>query len=145
VSYQIVVGVDGSDNSAHALRWALDEARLRDGATITALFAWELPMVGVPGAFERDEIEREAKAMVAGQVASLIPDGDGGVQVDAVVAEGAPSASLIAACEQTNADLLVLGSRGREGFAGLLLGSVGQQCAAYAPCPVTIVKDKPTA
>ena len=119
----------------------LDEARLREGH-ITALFAWELPIVGIPGAFEAGEIEREAKELIVGQVAAVVPEGDGEVQVEPVVAQGAPSASLIAACEKLNADMLVLGSRGREGFSGLLLGSVGQQCAAYAPCPVTIVNEK---
>jgi nucleotide-binding universal stress UspA family protein len=140
VSYRIVVGVDGSENSTRALRWAVEEAQLRDGK-VTALFAWELPLIGVPGAFNRDHVEAEAKALVASQVASASADG----LVEAVVAQGDPSASLIAACQRTDADLLVLGSRGREGFSGLLLGSVGQECTAYAPCPVLIVKDKRSA
>ncbi len=55
-------------------------------------------------------------------------------------AQGDPSGSLITACERIGADLLVIGARGRGGFTGLLLGTVGQQCAAHAPCPVVIVK-----
>ena len=141
MSYKIIVGVDGTEHSTRALRWAVDEARLRDGA-ITAVFAWQLPLVGVPGAFEREEIEREAKAVITHQLAAIVPNGEQPVEVEALVAEGAPSASLIAACEQLDADLLVLGSHGHQSVGGLLLGSVGQQCAAYAPCPVMIVKEK---
>lgn len=137
MTYQIVVGMDGSEDSSRALRWAVDEARLRDGH-VTALLAWELPLIGVPGAFDHDELEKQAKAILTGQVAAVTDDG----LVEPVVAQGDPSASLIAACQRTEADLLVLGSRGREGFTGRLLGSVGQECAAYAPCPVLIVKDK---
>ena len=56
--------------------------------------------------------------------------------------------AMIEACKQSDAEMLVLGSRGRGGFAGLLLGSVGQECAANAPCPVLICKangDRPGA
>jgi nucleotide-binding universal stress UspA family protein len=55
-----------------------------------------------------------------------------------VVAEGDPIEALVAAAE--DADLLVLGTRGRSQFAGLLLGSVSQACAAHASCPVVLVK-----
>jgi nucleotide-binding universal stress UspA family protein len=58
VSAHIIVGVDGSDDSMNAYRWAIDEARHRN-AEVTALFAWELPMIGIPGAFDRDELEAE--------------------------------------------------------------------------------------
>ena len=54
------------------------------------------------------------------------------------MAEGDPAESLIAASEQ--ADLLVVGTRGRSPFAGLMLGAVSQRCAAAAPCPVVLVK-----
>jgi nucleotide-binding universal stress UspA family protein len=123
----IIVGIDGSDDSINAYRWAIDEARRRD-AELTALFAWELPMVGIPGAFDRDELEGMAKKFL------------NGVHITRVVAQGDPSASLLEACKRTDAEMLVLGSRGRGGFAGLLLGSVGQECASHAPCPVLICK-----
>jgi nucleotide-binding universal stress UspA family protein len=57
--------------------------------------------------------------------------------VERVVREGQPAEVLVEAAE--DADLLVVGSRGLGGFRGLLLGSVGQQCAHHARCPVVIV------
>jgi nucleotide-binding universal stress UspA family protein len=137
MSYQIVAGVDGSDNSKRALRWAVEEAHLRDGQVL-AVFAWEFPLIGIPGAFEREQLEEQAKALINHHVASLSEEG---VRVEPVIANGEPSASLIAACEQSGADLLVLGSRARKSIGGMLLGSVEQQCLAYAPCPVLVVKD----
>ncbi len=135
--FNIVVGVDGSENARRALSWAVGEAQLRD-AELVAVFAWQFPLIGTPGAFDPDELEQEAKRFLNGQLAQVDPPAD--VRITALVAQGDPTASLLAACEHTRADLLVLGSRGREGFVGLLLGSVGQQCASYAPCPVLIVK-----
>ena len=145
MSSHIVVGIDGSDHSINAYHWALDEARRR-GADLTAVFAWELPMIGIPGAFDRDELERSAQQYLNEQLDSQA-DTDG-VTVHRVVAQGDPSASLMEACKRVDAEMLVLGSRGRGGFAGLLLGSVGQECASHAPCPVLICKaggDRPGA
>ena len=138
MSYQIVVGVDGSDHSQHALRWAIEEAEIRH-AELTTVFAWQFPLIGIPGAFDRDSLEAEAKQFLTAEVAASQPPKD--LTINTVVAQGDPSASLLAACQNANADLLVIGSRGREGFVGLLLGSVGQECAVHAPCPVVIVKD----
>ena len=139
MSYQIVVGVDWSDHSQHALRWAIEQAEVRDGE-LTAVFAWQFPLIGIPGAFDRDSLEAEAKQFLSAEVAASNPPKE--LTINTLVAQGDPSASLLAACKNTNADLLVIGSRGREGFIGLLLGSVGQECAVHAPCPVVIVKDK---
>jgi nucleotide-binding universal stress UspA family protein len=137
VSYQIVVGVDGSENAERALRFAMDEAELRDGV-VTALFAWQYPLIGVPKAFDQDELEAEAKEFLVKEVAGMAaPEA---VKINLVVAQGDASASLLHACQRVDADLLVLGARGREGFTGLLLGSVGQECAVHAPCSVVIVK-----
>jgi nucleotide-binding universal stress UspA family protein len=137
VSAHIIVGIDGSEDSINAYRWALDEAQHR-GAEVTALFAWELPMIGIPGAFDRDELEAEALKWLDGQLNGQ--QNGHGVTVHRVVAQGDPSSSLMEACKRTDAEMLVLGSRGRGGFGGLLLGSVGQECASHAPCPVLICK-----
>jgi nucleotide-binding universal stress UspA family protein len=137
----IVVGVDGSDESKEALRWALEEARLRD-ATVRAVYAWRDPYVlapgfGLPEDFEFDALrERAVETLdaVVAEVAGKTSD----VLVDKVVAEGPAGSVLVQAAE--DAELLVVGSRGHGGFVGLLLGSVSQQCVTHAPCPVLVVR-----
>ncbi len=140
MSYRIVVGVDGSENSEHALVWAHEQAQLRDDGDVTVVFAWQYPLIGVPGAFDREQLEQEAKGFLREEVKGVIgQDGDSD-DLKLVVAQGDASASLLEACERVDADLLVIGSRGRGGFTGLLLGTVGQQCAVHSSCPVLIVK-----
>jgi nucleotide-binding universal stress UspA family protein len=116
MAYQIIVGVDGSDSSRQALTWAIDQASLRD-AQLTAMLAWQLPLIGIPGAFDRDEFEQSAKDVLNGELAAArCPDN---VKVNQVVACGDPSEALIHLCNRCGADLLVLGSRGRGGFREL--------------------------
>lgn len=135
---RIVVVVDGSEGSLEALRFALEEARLR-GGTVTALLAWSVPFVAdVPTGLlpeMMDDFRADAEALLAGQVAAA---GDpGGVEIERLVVEGPPAQALVHASE--GAALLVVGSRGRGGFKGLLLGSVSSQCVHHATCPVVIV------
>ena len=135
----IVVGIDGSNESKRALHWALNEARLRE-AKVVAVHSWTYQFTSGPGYLPgadpevRASIEREAEKVIDDALAEV---GTVGVEVERRAPEGAPSAVLVEASE--GADLLVVGSRGRGGFSGLLLGSVSQQCAHHAPCPVVIV------
>jgi nucleotide-binding universal stress UspA family protein len=137
----IVVGIDGSEGSKQALRWALDEARLRQTA-VRAVYAFLMPLgfgwaYIPPGYPDRDFVRRKAEELVDGVVAEVL-EADDEVEVERAVAEGGPAEIL---CEQAkDAELLVVGSRGLGGFAALLLGSVGQQCANHAPCPLAIVR-----
>jgi nucleotide-binding universal stress UspA family protein len=135
MTYRIVVGVDGSAHSEAALRWALAEATARNGE-LTAVFAWEVPFLSFPGAFDRDELEQAGKEFIVDTVSKVVPTPP--VPLTTLVAEGDPAASLIKASE--DADLLVVGTRGRSPWAGLLLGSVSQRCAAGAACPVVLIK-----
>jgi nucleotide-binding universal stress UspA family protein len=140
MSGTIVVGVDGSAGSIHALEFALEEARAR-GAEVKAVAAWHVPLSiydggWVPVQNEAAEFERLAKEKLDKCLANAKPDMSG-VNVTAIVREGQAADVLVA--EARGADLLVVGSRGLGGFRGLLLGSVGQQCAHHASCPVTIV------
>jgi nucleotide-binding universal stress UspA family protein len=140
----VVVGIDGSECSRAALRFAVDEARLR-GARLQVVSVWAVPAwaygVGYtetigPGTFQHEaEITVEA-AMDEAQ--GLAPQLD----LSPSIVQGQPAAALLAAAE--DADLLVVGSRGHGGFTRLLLGSVSEQLAHHAPCPVTIVR-APTA
>jgi len=135
MTHRIVVGVDGSEHGNAALRWAVSEATVHQGE-IVAVFAWQMPFIGIPGAFDRDEMERVCKIFLEEAVAVAVPQAR--VPITKLVAEGDVSASLIHAAK--NADMLVLGSRGRGGFAGLKLGSVSQECVQHAACPVVIIK-----
>jgi nucleotide-binding universal stress UspA family protein len=135
MTYQIVAGVDGSQHSRTALLWALDQARCHSGE-VTALFAWQVPFLSFPGAFDREELEKIAKDFLVETVREIVPAP--GVPLRTIVAEGDPTESLVEASRE--ADLLVLGIRGRSPFKGLLLGSVSQGAAATAHCPVVLVK-----
>jgi nucleotide-binding universal stress UspA family protein len=135
MTYRIVVGVDGSAHSNAALEWALAEAESRSGE-ITALFSWQVPFLGFPGAFDKGELEETAKKFLNETVSSVAPSP--AVPLRPVVAEGDPTESLVTASK--DAELLVLGIRGRSPFTQLLLGSVSQGCAAAAHCPVVLVK-----
>ncbi len=138
----VVVGLDGSDGSLRALRFAAEEARLR-GAKLRAVLAWEYPLTLYEGAawamadaetmaeFERVARERLDRTLTSEQAALE------GVEVEREVVQGGPAPSLIDAA--ADADLLVVGTRGHGGFVGLLLGSVSQHCVHHAPCPVVVV------
>ena len=135
MSYKIVVGVDGSPHSTAALRWSLDQAASRAGE-VTALFSWQLPFLSMPGAFDRDELEHAYRDFLVKTVSEVAPSPQ--VPLATVIAEGDAAQCLIIASK--DADLLVLGIRGRSPVAGLMLGSVSQVCAASASCPVVLVK-----
>jgi len=137
VTYQIVVGVDGSPHSIAALRWSLDQAASRRGA-VTAVLAWQVPFVSIPGAFDRAELEQGYREFLITTVSEVVPAPD--VPLNTVLAEGDPAQSLVTAAAEAGAAALVLGIRGRSPIAGLMMGSVSQACAASAPCPVVLVK-----
>ena len=141
----IVVGVDHSPGAKAALLFANEEARLR-GASLHVVHAWIYGYIGYTG-IEGDtpilgadlhEIEAAAEAALVATVQEVLPETDVPMEMRAVM--GTPAAVLVE--ESRNADLLVVGSRGHGGFAQLLLGSVSQQCAHHADCPVVIVHAK---
>jgi nucleotide-binding universal stress UspA family protein len=147
VASRIVVGVDGSEHGAAALRWAVDEARVR-GANVVAVHAWvfvpptavaEPGMIPVAATDLMDDLtlERQAaeRALDEALEATL---GDAAGEVDRKLVEGAAADVLVDA--STGAELVVVGSRGRGGIRGALLGSVSQHVAQHAHCPVVIVR-----
>jgi nucleotide-binding universal stress UspA family protein len=134
---KIVVGVDGSPGSREALRFAVEEARLRD-ATLVAVFAWSIPFIADVPSGLLPELLADFREDAANVLDEAIAEVDAsGVEVERVVAERPAGGALVDAAK--DAELLVVGSRGRGGFKGLLLGSVSQQCAHHASCPVVIV------
>jgi nucleotide-binding universal stress UspA family protein len=142
----IVVGVDHSPGAKEALRFALEDAQLRQ-ATLRAVHAWQFGYIGGTGiegglpavGGELHEFRAAAAAALDSTLREAIPD-VGEVEIERRVIEGAPAAVLVE--ESRGADLLVVGSRGHGGFAQLLLGSVSQQCAQHAECPVVMVRSK---
>jgi nucleotide-binding universal stress UspA family protein len=136
----IVVGVDGSPEAVAALRWALDEARLR-GTSVEAVRAWLFPMADAIHTSAADILVRDIAQASEDQLNWIVDEvagPDPGVKIERRVFEGAPARVLVDAA--AGAELLVVGSSGRGGFAGLLLGSVAQQCVHHAPCPVVVIR-----
>jgi nucleotide-binding universal stress UspA family protein len=139
---RIVVGVDGSETAELAVRWAAREAHLR-GATLELVTAWEVApvaygygYVAIPEDFLK-ELAKTAEDTIAAAVEVVrreAPD----AEVHTKVVEGPATRVLLDQAE--GADLLVMGSRGLGGFRELVLGSVSQQCAHHARCPVVIVR-----
>lgn len=150
----VAVGVDGSAGAREALRWAAAEARLRQTrlrvvhASTSGFFGprgagYGYPYISdlaeaVPGAGVHD-LQRAAEELLEEVIADVGADVDG-LEIQRRVVAGEPADVLVRAVGER--DLLVVGSRGHGGFAGLLLGSVSQRCAHHAPCPVVIVRSK---
>jgi nucleotide-binding universal stress UspA family protein len=135
----IVVGVDGSETSRDAVRWALSQAALT-GAELRAVSSWRWPNYltrvppGVDLAAETDTVLDE----VIDGVLAENPQLAGGVPVTKHVVEGPAGPALLT--QSDGATLLVVGARGRAAFPGMLLGSVAEYCVREAPCPVVVVR-----
>ncbi|MGJ7439702.1 universal stress protein [Aquipuribacter sp. MA13-6] len=134
---RVVVGVDGSDVSALAVGFAFETAARR-GLALTAVRAWEAPAPMDPALLSflpkvEEEEMRELVASLAGE-RRRFPDVD--VRVELV--NGHPAQALVAASDE--AEVVVVGSRGRGGLAGMLLGSVSQAVLQHAHGPVAVVR-----
>jgi nucleotide-binding universal stress UspA family protein len=132
-NFMIVVGVDGSEASRRALRWAVHEAAARDG-TVQAVTAWrwDLPSGLDTAGYIGDEQER-ATEMLAQEIARL----PAGTPVASQVLEGR-SADVLGEVAR-DADLLVLGSHGHSRVWHTVLGSVAEECIRKATCPVVVI------
>jgi nucleotide-binding universal stress UspA family protein len=144
MSGRVIVGVDGSETARKAVRWAAREAKLR-GMKLELVSAWEIPTYsyvsgyGFPAISE--EMTKSLTARAEGHLAEALDEARAEareVQIETIAAEGQPAKVLVEVAKGAN--LLVVGSRGLGGFRELLLGSVSQQCAQHATCPVVIVR-----
>jgi nucleotide-binding universal stress UspA family protein len=146
---KIVVGVDGSAHAAAALRWAAVEAALRS-ARLEVVHAWTfvpvatpadsglVPMAWTDNVELLDVTRRAAEDAAAAQVAEVLgPDQEATI----TVVENGPAEALLAAA--ADADLLVVGNRGRGNLAAAFLGSTSAKVADEAPCPVVVVRAQP--
>ncbi len=140
----ILVGVDGSDHSGYALRWAMQEAVLRHlpltvmtvhpGPVRPATMSFWGLRTYPENSFDQDLVRATVQQFVdkaASEIGGTAPE------VTVSVAEGEPAEELVKASR--DADLLVVGSRGGGGFARLLMGSVSIHVAHHSQCPIVII------
>lgn len=148
----VVVGVDGSAGARQALDWAIDEARLRK-TPLRIVHAWMFGYIGGSantyptwgrsiGVYtsvgeDLQDVRSAAEDLVEQAISDARADRSG-VEIERSVVQGAAAKVLIDAASAD--DLLVVGSRGHGELAGLLLGSVSQQCVHHAVCPVVVVR-----
>ena len=137
-SGRIVVGVDGSEASKLALQWAVRIASTT-GATIEAVNVWDMA-VSYGWAIAAEDWNPEADAAkVLAEAVDEVLDRPPGLRT--VIRRG--NAARVLLDESKGAQMLVVGSRGHGGFAGLLLGSTSANCAEHAGCPVLVVHGAP--
>ena len=138
----IVVGVDGSETSNEALRWALDHASAGD--LIRAVYVWQGyqgPGPEILGREDLEQLRRQADRLVREFVDSACAQLEGPTaSVEAVSYYGHPGRWLVDLSDEV--DLVVVGSRGQGGFRGLLLGSVSTYVVHHAHCPVVVVRPR---
>jgi nucleotide-binding universal stress UspA family protein len=145
---KILVGVDGSAGGLRALRWAATEARVR-GASLHVVHAWMVPLIdaipepwaiGTPAVGSEDKVYEHLAAAARSVLDTALEEArtaEPDLELVGELVESRAAPALLAAAR--DADLLVVGSRGRGGFKGLLLGSVSAQCVHHAPCPAVVV------
>lgn len=134
----IVVGVDGSDRSAHALRWALQHAK-RTGAAVRAIMCWDEPnSIFLTPTHTEDFYQAKAEEVLGDVLAQTAHDAEG-VDLQASVLGHVAGTALTQAAE--GAELLVVGCHNRIDQHGVHLGSVASYCAHHAPCPVLIFRE----
>lgn len=133
----VIVGVDGSPDAVRALQWAAEYARAFQ-APLHALTTFEIPKIYGPYAMAGWEdparLEEDSRNMLADTVREAV---GADAHVEERVLRGHPAQVLVKASQ--DAQLLVVGSRGRGGFTGMLLGSVSQHAVTQARCPIVVM------
>ncbi|MEU4804095.1 universal stress protein [Actinosynnema sp. NPDC023587] len=136
----VVVGVDGSPASERAVEFAFEAASMRDAPLVAVIAGNDVAVdsaFGSPLAVDWDRIEEDERVVLAERLAGWqerYPD----VEVERVVVRDRPVRALLKFADR--AQLLVVGSRGRGGFKGMLLGSTSQTLVYHAPCPLAVVR-----
>jgi nucleotide-binding universal stress UspA family protein len=146
---RVVVACDGSPDAVEAVRFV---AGLSLGPDVTVRFVGVVavppivsagPEMAMPWPPTLDRFIEEQKAALDDALAWAESEVRGSVgRVERVVVVGQPAAEILAAVEQTAADLVVVGARGLGVFGRLVLGSVSDRLVHHAPCPVLVVKGK---
>ena len=135
---RIVVGVDGSEGSQNALRWAARQAGYT-GATLEAVTGWQYPaFYGWAPAVPDDADYGQIAEQVLTETLDKVFGSDRPARLVTRVVARHPAEAVVEASE--GAELLVVGNRGHGGFADALLGSVSTYCVHHAHCPVTVIR-----
>jgi nucleotide-binding universal stress UspA family protein len=140
--YRVVAAVDGSACSVDVLCWAARRAEFA-GGSVDAVMAWQYPADltgyawGPASTIEDVDYGQTAEQVVADTIGQAVGRGSA-APVRPVVTQGHPADVLIGAAD--GADLLVVGSHGRGGLTGALLGSVSRYCIQHARCPVAVIR-----
>ncbi len=135
----IIVGVDGSPESNNALRWAVEEAKLR-GVRLKAVHCWLYPIaigIDVYTLPSKDGMAKSAASALDVAVDLALEGFAGAPPIERIVVNG--SAGHVLVNMSDDAELVVVGTRGRGGFTGLLLGSAANQVAHHAKCPAVLI------
>jgi len=131
----VVVGTDGSGEAAKAVEWAADYVR-RTGGTLEIVTTWSWPMTyGAPTGIPNYSPDVDAHDVADKAVAEAGLPHD---RIRTTVVNG--QAAQVLCQRSADADLLIVGSRGHGGFAGMLLGSVSNYCVHHAGCPVVVIR-----
>jgi len=143
----IIVGIDGSAHSRRALRWALNEAAIRQAPLTVltvnqAVSGYSGTAVAYPGDEERTEKARDAAQEETDSVLEMTDTASRPPSVTVRAVSGLPSKALLDAA--ADADMIVVGSRGAGGFKRLLMGSVSTQVSNHAHCPVVVIPAEST-
>ncbi|MGE5335822.1 MAG: universal stress protein [Nitrososphaerota archaeon] len=142
---RIVVGTDGSETAAEAVRQAVDLARL-SGATLSIVSAYQPvsgrrvkgEQEGAPADVQYEIGPREDVNLVLDAAAADAKEA--GIEVQTHPVEADPADAILNVAEETNADLIVVGNKGMTGARRYLLGSVPNNVSHHAPCSVIIVR-----
>lgn len=136
----IVVGIDGSEGSTRALEWCRDHAAGLDAEVVVvhafSLAAFALPSYEVPS---MAEVASQTREELARLLATEWTAPVAGIPHRTELVEGPAARALIDVADQEGAELIVVGSRGRGGFAELVLGSVSHQLLHHSRVPVLVV------
>lgn len=136
----VVVGIDGSSHGRAALQWAANEANLRK-CELLVIHAFDSPWSywsGPTAAVPMEDVEKEQQRLLAAEL-DVVTGQFPGLTVNSEIVNDFAARTLIDRSE--DAALVVVGSRGKGGFSGLLLGSVSQQVVQHAHCPVVVVHE----
>lgn len=133
---RVIVGVDGSPSANAATEWAAQEAEIRN-ASLELIHAWNYPNLGYGGYVAvLEDFEKDAAGVLEG-IANKVRGAHPSLTLISSLIQGPTAQTIIDRAKE--ADMVVVGSRGKGGFTGLLLGSVGQQLVHHCPAPVVII------